>query len=580
MTVVVYPSSDAALELDALVTSPVGIVDGYPPSAAVLELDGDVIGPSTDGGWRFTVVDQEGATLFQIPKVANARLVEQLNAPERVTFEVGADTIAGRLISAKEVLPDWEVQVWRGRELLAWGPIVDAVTGDDAVRVTVLGSFEHLNRTTVGRPGRRNLLGDAGFPNGIGQWGVIRSTGLANWDDPAGYWSIVGDQSAVGGPPLPPRVTAMLKVTNPLDADDVVSIWQDLTLTAPADRNLEYVARALFWVPSQPSIRNSQDLAVAVSNLEPGYTAPLGWYTSIITDNYGEPMFGVARHGDVTVGRWYERGVKCYVPAGRTVVVHVAVQTPPGVGYVCLPSLIADESLDFYGVDVVDVVEGLLDHAQDSATWGHTDRNIDFYGPATPKTISRSYLHDQHPSVGRMITELTSDGLGDWSMLYGPTTRTLVWSWPRRGGYRPKANIVWSDGGGNVAGLEPSNRWSGGSDVLILQSPDLSGFERAEAVARAGAIRWEEVQVAPPETPNADLGSVAVEAAKRAANPRAVTTVHYPGTIWTTGYVGCGDTVNIRNTARGADLDSRWRALRRTISIDDDVATIEWVPEV
>lgn len=580
MATVTYPASEALLGFDATVGTPTGVVDDYPPSVALLEFDGTARTPEPASvSWRVTLVDQDGTVVCQVPTWTTATLQEQLSEVERLTLTLPHGSRAAELLSAREVLPSWEVQVWRGDSLRMWGPLVDVTETDDGLRVEAFGAFEHVNRTTCGLAGRRNELTNPVF-DGLTGWGVYRSTGFATFGDPTGLYEVIGDQSATGGPDLPSGVTGIVKVTNPLDADDVVALWQDVDCVAPVKQDMGVYLIFLAWVPSEPLLRNAQDLACALSLHDTGYSPPLGWYNEIATDDAGNYIYAVGRYGNITTGKWVKYSCQMTVPAGFVGTVHAVIQTPPGVAYMTLPAVIYDNGLDYYQDDVATVVRGLVTHAQDT-TFRKQDRNITASAadcPATGRLIDRFYSFDQHPQIGAAVDQLTREGLGDWSVGYTPTERRFLWHYPRKGQRRLYAKISRDDSGSNVASVRPDNDWRSASDVVIVQQ-GVGGFTRAESVGQAGTLGWEEATVTPPETPAANLYDYATELAERAANPQTLDVSCPAGSVWVGPAVTTGDRIPVRDTAHGRDVNADYRIIRRVTDLASDTAELTMVVE-
>lgn len=580
MATVSYPTSETLLELDATVGTPTGLRHTYPPSVTLMEFDATVPSPEpVTPEWRVTIVDQDGATVCQVATWDTATLQEQLSEVERLTLTLPYGSRAAELLAARDVLPSWEVQVWRGAELRMWGPIVSVEENDDVLSVTALGAFEHVNRTTCGLAGRRNELTNPVF-DGLTGWGVYRSTGAFQFGDPTGLYSVVGDQSASGGPDLPSGVTGIVKVNNPLDADDVVALWQDVPCVAPAKQDMGVYLIFLAWVPSEPVLRNSQDLACALSLHEEGYSPPIGWFTEIASDRYGDLIYALSRYGTIKTGRWVKYSCQMTVPAGFTGTVHAVIQTPPGVAYMALPAVIYDNGLDYYQDDVATVVRGLVNHAQDTS-YRKQDRNITADAnscPATGRLVDRFYSFDQHPQIGSAVDQLTREGLGDWSMAYTPSGRVFRWHYPKRGERRTYAKISRDDDGSNVDQLQPGNDWRSASNIVIVQQ-GAGGFTRAESVGQIGTLGWEEATVTPPETPVANLYTYATEQATRAANPQTLTAVCPEASVWGGPSVAVGDSIPVRDTARGRDVDADYRIIRRNTDLTTDRAVLTMAVE-
>ena len=530
--------------------------------------------PTRTDEWRLTLVDQDGATICQIPAWTGAVLQEQLNEQERLTVTIPYGTRAAELLNASTQLPVYEVQVWRGDVVRMWGPVISCDEVDDGLRVTAYGAFEHLNRTTCGLAGRRNELTNPTF-DGLTGWGVYRSTGLATWGDPTGLYSVVGDQSASGGPPLPPGVTGIVKVNNPLSSTDVVALWQDVPCFAPSKQDMGVYLIFLAWVPTEPALRNSQDLACALSLHPVDYSPPLGWYTEITQDEYGDPVSTFSAYGTIKPGRWVKYACEMTVPAGTIGTIHAVIQTPPGVGYMTLPSVIYDNGLDYAQEDVSFVARSLVAHAQDSA-YRKQDRNIDATAVSCPDTgreIDRFYSFDQHPQIGPAITQLTREGLGDWSMAYSSTGRLLRWHYPDRGQQVRRAAVQRDDRGTNTAGLVPGNDWGSASNIMIVQQGS-GGFTRAESVGVNGDLGWEETAVTPPETPVNDLYAYATSLAREASKPQTYELRAPAGSVWVGPDVSIGDRIPVVDTANGRSVSGDYRLIRRVSTLDDDTARL------
>ena len=128
---------------------------------------------ATQGDARRTVVVQlDGTQLGELENAEQGAVTWTLNEWESASITMGIDDPKGRLILDEEFR---EVQLWRGDELLVFGPITGTRADMDSLSADVSGPLWHFSRRYVGRAERLNRITNGDFERGLSGWDVLKT---------------------------------------------------------------------------------------------------------------------------------------------------------------------------------------------------------------------------------------------------------------------------------------------------------------------------------------------------------------------------------------------------------------------
>ena len=127
--------------------------------------------PPSGSRWRVVVCETDGTPLAELEHAVLGQVRYQLNQPETWSF-----TILQNDPKASWVLdvPVREVQIWRGDQVLTWGPMGRVAVDRGQVAVTGAGALWHLTRRFVGKANRTNWVTNGDFEDSSAPagWGM------------------------------------------------------------------------------------------------------------------------------------------------------------------------------------------------------------------------------------------------------------------------------------------------------------------------------------------------------------------------------------------------------------------------
>lgn len=468
-----------------------------------------------------------------------------------VTFELdgagGLDfTIATTDPDASLIQPGREVQLWRGNQLLFWGPIVRQQIDLDEASYQCAGLLWYFERRFMGKADRTNLLVNGDFENSETGWtfngGVTHSVDFTR--------KVEGAKS--------------LRLTG-ATADHVQYASQTYTHTVqyhPAGDAV--IVSAWVFIPSADYDGGSLgDIGLAAVHKRAGVTI-------------NDPEESAAQIGDDTV-------MDQWIPLEVTVslvreddTVEVQLYPPHGVANYDLVTATMMESLSFWpGADVATIVAGIADYAQDRLAFDHgkSDLNIDHAGPATGIVKDVTYQFAEHRNIADSILEYVRAGNIDIDFALTPTTRTLTTYHPRKGHHRSDLPLTLDT---TVADFSYSYDGEAGASSIIVLGPG-DGPDRPEGgatdPAAFGGLTLEWVESAPDDATVGDLDDRAAERLRVGINPTVIEATTLPG-VGVVGQLQTGDTVPVAITRGPLAINTTYRAVRVTVDPRTDQATV------
>lgn len=525
---------------------------------------------------RLVVVGMDGEPVAELENAKVGAVTFSLNEPESFAFTLPADDPKAALLLD---VPFAEVQLWRGDQLLAWGPAVRPAADKTSLAVSVKGVAWYLTRRHVGRAGRTSHVVNGDFDDGLAGWeaGALSPfEPLANTAPEHFDADVTTDRTLTGRHALrlaqpvsgTPRYGVSASQFFVWDVDpDLGREGDQWTLTAycylPADA----------WAGPPP-----EPTGVTLARYSTTETVDIRRDDGSPPVAYPKPIEAASVAIDDTTPRdtWVRLEATLRSPVtGQPEFVQVTLGCPVGVVYWDRVGLTLDEALRFYAVDQADIVADVVGHLQDPA-YGKSDLNLATDTPATGVRRDRTYLHHEHASGAEILDEFTTldDGL-DLSIAYTATTRTLRTHHPARGRHRPTHSL---ELGRNVADFAWTFDGENAADaVIVLGTGD--GSEREEAFAvdttrYAGGVTVETVYTAPPGTPIDSLDEVAAETLNTTVTPdllTVTTTPAQPGQPDPVGVLAPGDTVPVRLGAGAVTVAGTYRVVQLTVNPDDSL---------
>lgn len=526
---------------------------------------------------RTIVVDSAGVPFGELEKAQHGAITKELNRPDSWTIALGIDDPKAGLVIGERIR---EAQLWRGDQMLSWGPMVRP--GADKANVAVSGNdaLWYIGRRSIGRAGRTNYVPNGDFEEGLAGWAIGFSSPIeplvgrnpAHWigqirtdRQMTGRRSLYLEQKVSGQPKH--GVTASSYFG--WEVDGLVSPEGDRwTLVAYA-----YVVGSKWRGPRLDSgglgLGRFSTTEVVMIGAEDG---------SVPAQPFPKPIEGaVAQIDDYTLrDQWVRLEVSLtQPPTGETELVAVRLHSPNGAVYWDRVSLTLEESSKFYGVDQALIAKGIVEHVQDPA-FDKSDLNIETDCPLTGVLRDRVYLHQEHPNALDAVGEFAEldNGL-DFSIAVTPTTRIFRTHYPARGTYRPKCRL---ELGQQIADFAWSFDGEGAANaIIVLGQGSGSGREEGFAIdpdAFAGGLTLEAVFSAPPETPIDSLDNLAAEYAVAAADPEILAVKTVPGLEQVIGILEPGDTIPVRIRRGPLNIAETYRVTRLTLNPDDTLDVV------
>ena len=522
---------------------------------------------------RTVIVEPDGTSIAELENAVQGDITWELNRWEEGSISLGATDPKAEAILAEKIR---EVQLWRGDQLLMWGPMTRPTANKNTVSTPVKGALWYLSRRYVGEANRRNYLDNPRFDDGLAGWTTLMNKWFLDFQ-PSG--ASIGVQSIVGGVLPKAPATRMIGSMSGYDdnAEGSVAAFQEFEVEG-GQRGRTATFTMWYFIHSSSFLKPpALQRGILLARLPEDYRTNNFFTRNGLPNTWGGMRGGYTDTIEVSSARvdekfpkdlWVRLECSITVPAGRTEIVHAQIEFPSFIGLATLGSLTFDDALELFDADQADIVAALVEHAQDPA-FGKSDVNLT--PDTTPTGVRRDYvgLFQEHPQVWQEIEEFTDleDGF-DISCSYTPTSRVVHTHYPQQGIERPNLaidltknleNFDWTFDGENAANA-----------IVFLGNGDGSDREEAAAVqegAFAGDLILEAVVSAPANT--------ATETLQELANERLAVAV-FPETLKVSmrdasflGRCACGDYLPVRIRRGGVTVVDQYRIIRITLTTDD-----------
>lgn len=527
--------------------------------------------------WRAVVTDAFGTVHGELPDAVIGPITDEENTPEQWQVTLLQNDPAVDLLHS---VPFREVQVWRGDQLLAWGPAVRAGFDQDRYVIDCRGAGWHLTRRAIGKADRRNYVENGSFEDDLAGWSPFANPVAVAYGWP-GAQTVGPAASIVTFPTVLGRKA--LSLQNFVAGCDA-GLYQTFQWTVDESANPDgdlFTLVGYVYVPSPiPAGQAAGDgrglylerFSTTQLNPDPNVQAVIPGARLSLQHSFAH------LDEDTPTGTWQRMEVALTTPpkANEPEIVNVRLYAPAGLPvYWDAVSLTRVETLAFYGADQATIVAGIVAHLQDAA-YDKSDANITADCPLTGVLRTRVYVHHEHPSGIGAIEEFTRlDNGMDFSIDYTPTRRFLRTHYPSRGTYKPAYGLTLptTTTPGNVSKWSLALDGERASTTVIVLGTSGSGSGREEGVAVdtsgwSDGVTLEEVFAAPPETPIDSLDNMAAARLAAARSPYTLTVQTTPTAVEQSGLpdpVGAvrpGDLLPVAVSRHVLDIAGVWRVAR------------------
>jgi hypothetical protein len=436
--------------------------------------------------YRVQLVDSSGVPSYALENASVSELVWSLNEIESFNFSLPVHDP----LNAEITIPDQEVQVWRGDDLLMWGVPVRSQAGVAAVDYQCRGLGWFLTKRVVGKQAT-NYLVNGSFETG-GSWviGAMAPTEPTAGRNPANWDAYVTTARSVKGTPG----RSLYQFSNNTNVFGVRTVQFFFNEIDPADdpEGIEWTVSAWAYIPSSQWVDerrcaytwNGDSAAMGLSIVRMSTTEFQPDTPSGITvpKVYEHKMESITK--DTPKDEWVRFEVTITQPnegSVRNDWIQVELGCPIGAVYWDEVTVTRNERLRFADVDQVTIMHSLVQHAQDPA-FGKSDLNIDVAGALSGITRDRTYDFFNHDIIYDAISQFTELWKGvDWSIVVSPTTRTFRTYFPMKGTRRPAQALILGKNIGDISiptdGEQIANR------VIVMADTGSNGSAREEAYA-------------------------------------------------------------------------------------------------
>ena len=534
--------------------------------------------------YRLELLRPDGTKISSLDKAVIGPITWELNGNGSFSFTMA--TLDPK--TADIEVPDREVQVWRGDDLMAWGVIVRASGDADTVEFQCVGLGWYLTRRMIGRAEVNHLRNGSFEDNSdywwLGRYGVLEPG--ANRDPAAWTSEVRNDFSYMGGKSIYQYANATVDFG--INAMQFIAPWEVDPVTSPEGDN--WTVSAWCFIPSWLYVKE-RNVSVESSAITTGLTFNRASTTEVV--NITVPGVGtitvpklietitIPILDDTPRDVWHrlEATLKQPVNPGVTEWLQVELGTPIGGIFWDEVSMVRDESLYFNNADQAMIMRGLVEHAQDPA-YGKNDLRIGTDCPLTGITRTRVFQFFNHEIISDCLAEIPEMWQGlDWDIVCTKTERRYTTYYPMKGMRKPANPLIL---GLNVAevsvavdGEQTSNR------IVVMADTGATGASREEAyvsddTALSDGLILEMAYNALPGSSIPSLGAQADRGLRRYRSPVTIPTVktYERRGSELLGAVHTGDVVRVVVNQGWIDLDAEYRIIAMTL--DPDNETIEF----
>ena len=537
---------------------------------------------------RRTVVTHQSGTPYArgwLPDAVQASITWEPSQEERWSLRVPLDQ-AHALLGVGNDTDDWgieepfrEVQLWRGDQLLTWGPAISQRVAGDVLEVEGAGAGWYMNRK-IGPGARPNLL-EIDDTDPLDGWSLFTSNAGFTTGALAPDTNI--DQSTApttGWPGATMRFTSTLADGPGDDFTDPVAVRFVRINAAAYAHTVTFSAWRWFESFTRPNLRRS-GLGLAILDTD---------WTDLYTDARWATWENLAEQRSATPER---ARVTIEVPAsGVDLIVACIITVPRGVTHLWRTDLDWDGGLEFSGEDQADIAFKVADHCNGNAAspytfatdhplapWaggsiGKSDVNITTSSPATGVLRDRRFLFPSNTTGKAALADLAdlADGL-EWGVAYTSTTRTFTTYSPKIGSYRGTCPLRLTAAGATMSDVRWAVQGDQGRNVVHAIT---AGDSRATGSASdtsdfADGLTLDEVITAPADIDDADLADWAEQRRQAVRRPVTISCRIPADPYWTDRGLRAGDRVPvtvIRGALRSVGV---MRVQRLTLTADDQV---------
>lgn len=527
---------------------------------------------------RVVICGTNGVVLGELENAVLGSITYTLNQPEEWSFTLLQNDPKTALVLNQEF---HECQVYRGDQILAWGPMVRPAMDKRYLAVGCRGALWHLTRRYIGKANRTNYVNNGSFEDGLAGW-TMRTNEVANFYDWPGAQATPPINSVVDYPTVIGKYA--LRLENYVEGADA-SAQQQFTWTVDVDTSPNgdvWTLRGYAFVESYTAAATEGGRGLYIERFSTTQLNPDPYVQAVLPGSLLSIQHQfVSMDEDTALNRWerHEIGLEIPPKAGEPEIVDIRLYAPVGVVYWDAVGLTLIERLAFYSKDQTSVIaKGIVEHLQDPA-YGKTDINIATNTPPSGVLRTREYVHSEHPNGFGALEEFTTlDNGFDFDITYTPTVRTFNTYYPRKGNYKAACllELGVTDGYTNIAEFTWSfDGEAAANSIVVLGTGDGSDREEGSAVegsAYSNGQVLEEVFVSPPETTIDALDNMAAERLAASLLPQSLeiqTTPPQPGHFDLVGQIWPGDTVPVLISHNNFSASGIWRVVRVVINPDD-----------
>lgn len=516
--------------------------------------------------YRLVVVDQYGTAYEELENAQLGQVSWLLNDIGSFDFSLATDDPKIQAC----IVPEREVQVWRGTQLIWWGVLVRARGDHQTVNFQAQTLEWYFTRRVLGKVPVPDLLVNGDFELLEGNWTFE-------------YGNLAPDTGANATPPGHNIVT-----------DPVLAGKRALRLTSTLTGNHK-------WARQKARYRNASGrvitaTCVAWSYLK-SYAGPAAGECGLVFARYDtialDPHPALAAQGLKKIHDYKVSFINADTPLNAWVRHEITLDLPPDfldydlTARLHVPngevvweeaSITIGENV-YFDTDQASIVEGLVRLAQDTGA-GKSALNIGTLCPSSGVRRKREYLTTERQQFSEALFEFGTlhDGV-EIGMLLTPTTRQVRTYYPRMGRDNDTALTL----GGNILSFSVDVDATLTASTVIVQAEG-EGSDREEGIATDASLLngliLETVYNATPGSAQSSLQAQADRGLARYRRPvtiPSVTTQQGMADLLT--QIGLGDRVPVYIDKGWIQARGKYRVTGITLEPTTDQITFTLVPE-
>lgn len=519
--------------------------------------------------YRAIIVDSLGNRYAELENAVIGSVSWELNAEGSASFEL--PTTDSKIDHCS--IPDREVQIWRGSQLLWWGVLVRGNADSQKATFQAVGLPWYFKRRYFGDASRTNYINNYSFEDSYKRWH------FTYW--PVGSWPKTPPTHSTSSVHVFHGTRALRLSMTTTGHNSYAYQFQEWTVPSTSPTGDVFTVTAWVFIPSSVYVGPAyQKRGLMIQRRS----------TTVLHDNPTLAALGIykplgSRYVPISGGtpkdRWVRMETSIRLPyrSGATERIQVRLYPPNGVAYWDQVTLTVNEKTAFYNTDQATIVKGIVEHAQ-STVHGKSDLNITTSCPATGVKRDRIYQHADHGNIREALDEFPTLAAGlEWDVEYSPATRVFKSFYPRKGVTRK--DVVLELGRNAVAFAMDVDGEETANSIVVLG--DGQGSDREEAGAKdaaaLGGLILEKVYNATPGSAIQSLSAQARRGLTRYKNPvtipQVVTTEAAQDLI---GVLKTGDIITVRGKYGWIDVDGQYRIIRITLDTATDQMTLDLNP--